>query len=212
MLADLQLAGEERTRRLRELEKGARRKGHTNAANNIALTLARETEDDDEATNILSSVLTDRDKSSGFYNQVRAILEIVERKVEAETPLSDGEIAQLIACYQFLLNERVPSLFNKAHRALWHAFIRRSNWENLLTLFRYSSMIWRLRGEEYREEKLLQDLDRLLGSIPPALVSQHKVSHYYYARSAHHFSPKSPPNQAAPSGTESGSQKKLSPP
>ncbi|MCQ1775260.1 metallophosphoesterase [Neorhizobium galegae] len=186
MIADLELSGSTRISKLKELESLNRRKGRTGVADNIALTLAEETGDDNEAAAILSNVLSKPRKSTDFYNSARAILELVERKINALESLSDGEISQLISCYQFLLNERIPALFNRCHGALWHVFTKRRNWENLMTLFRYTSMIWRLRGEEYREEKLLGDLKGVLAAVPPVMVRQNRVSHYYLARVAYH--------------------------
>ncbi|OOO32628.1 hypothetical protein EFR00_32315 [Rhizobium sophoriradicis] len=184
IIAEQALADHERTRKLIELEKAARRKRFFIVADNIALILAEQTESDDEASALLANVLGRRGDS--FYNQGRAVLELAERKIDAGTPLSHQEVTQLIGCYQFLLNERVPWMLNKCHKLLWHVFSERRDWFNLLTLFRYSSMIWRLRGEEYREEDYLMGLRRILEGAPVAHVRQHKVSHYYYARLDHH--------------------------
>jgi len=192
IIAEEALVGPERTRKLVDLEKAARRKRFYTVADNLALILAMQTENDVEASVLLASVLGRRGDS--FYNQGRAVLELAERKVDAGLPLSHQEVAQLIACYQFLLNERVPWMLNKCHKLLWHVFSERHDWFNLLTLFRYSSMIWRLRSEEYREEDYLLGLRRILETAPVAHVRQHKVSHYYYARLDHHdVTPKIPP-------------------
>lgn len=77
-------------------------------------------------------------------------------------------------------------MFNSSHRALWHVFTTRGDWGNLLTLFRYSSMIWRLRGEESNEQEFLSKLESIIGSVPGETVRRNKVSHYYYARSWHY--------------------------
>ncbi|MBY5648716.1 hypothetical protein HFO45_10670 [Rhizobium leguminosarum] len=184
IIAESAPIGPERTKKLIELEKTARKKGFYTVADNVALTLAEEADSNEEASTLLYNVLKRRD--DGFYNRGRAVLELLERKIEAGLPVSHQEVAQLIECYQFLLNERVPWMFNSCHKLLWRIFTERDDWPNLLTLFRYSSMIWRLRGEEYREEDYLLGLRRALHTVPIAFVRQHKVSHYYYARMDHH--------------------------
>ena len=168
MIIDNDVLEPERTKALRELEKSARRKELHTAADNIALTLAREAESDDEAAALLTNVLKTTRHTREFYNKARAILEIVDRKIEAGQPVMDAEVAHLISCYQFVLSERIPWMFTKCNRLLWHVFESKGDWENLLTLFRYSSMIWRLRGEETIEEKYLSKLTNAVEKLPPA--------------------------------------------
>ncbi|PYE37663.1 calcineurin-like phosphoesterase family protein [Rhizobium sp. PP-WC-1G-195] len=176
----------ERTLKLVELERSARRKNNHTVADNISLTLAGEADNDVEAKALLANVLKSSGDKKEFYNKARAILEIVERKIDANLEISDIETTQIVACYQFVLNERVPWMFKKCHRILWRIFENAGNWDNLLTLFRYSSMIWRLRGEDATEKLYLHKLNKRIEKLPSGVVQEKKISHYYYARLSHY--------------------------
>lgn len=94
------------------------------------------------------------------YNQTRAIIELSQL-----TPtLGDKEMLQLMNAYYFLFNERMPSLFDRCHKALWDGFVSRGDAKNLISLFRYSSLNWRLRGREDNERKYIQRLVSDFGS------------------------------------------------
>lgn len=186
MIVEQETREPERTRALVALEQAARRRNLHTAADNISLTLARETENDHEAAALLSKVLKPGRRSKDFYNTARAILEIVNRKIDAGESISDSEVADLVTCYQFVLSERIPWMFQKCNKALWHVFEIKREWENMLTLFRYSSMIWRLRGEEDVEKLYLDKLTAAVEKLPLAAVRMNKVSSYYFSRQAHH--------------------------
>ncbi|GLS21596.1 hypothetical protein GCM10007874_46130 [Labrys miyagiensis] len=68
------------------------------------------------------------------------------------------EKARLVEAYHFLYNERLFTLFDRCHEALWRIFERSGDLVNLLNLFRRSSFIWRLNGREAQESKYLSKL------------------------------------------------------
>ncbi|MBY5705832.1 hypothetical protein HFO38_24465 [Rhizobium leguminosarum] len=174
--------GSDRTRKLKSLQQAARRKKLNIVADNIAFTLADETEDQDEAETLLIGVLTSAEREKEFYNSGRATLELADRKMDAGEALNPGDLTRLINCYQFLLSERVPWMLDKCHRILWRAFVARREWTNLLTLFRYSSVIWRLRGDEKKEGDYLEQLQAALQESGIKELPNNPLTQYFKAR------------------------------
>ncbi len=142
----------------RTLERTCRRSSADVVANNLALRRAnREGTTREEADAALEEVIKSKDVSD-FYNRVRAIVRKVGMLNAADQPVSDGDKALLIDAYHFLFNERLPALFDSCHRALWDLFVREDDQDNLLRLFRHSSLIWRLRGGASHEQAYLRKL------------------------------------------------------
>ena len=164
------------------LERKARRNDATVVANNLALDRAqRATTDQIESSRAFDEVL----KSTGasdHYNHVRAII----RKIRLQK--NNGQVTEqdkslLIGAYHFLYNERLPGLFDDCHAALWDLFVDEMDQENLLRLFRHSSLIWRLRGDSGREHRYLQ----LLARHARTLIERdsgllHRETAYYLVR------------------------------
>lgn len=73
-------------------------------------------------------------------------------------------------------------MLNKCHGILWHAFIVRREWTNLLTLFRYSSVIWRLRGDEKNEVNYLWQLQDALSASGIKQLPNNPLTQYFQAR------------------------------
>jgi len=175
----------DRTRRLKELEEKARKKKFFVVADNLALVLADEAKTAEESSAFLQKVISSADGEVAFYNASRAVIKVVETKQKEKKPLSDFEIQRLIDTYQFLLNERVPWMFDRVNASLWKAFVERNWFDNLLSLYRYSSIIWRLRGTEQKEESYLQVLLTIRHQLEPLLLLNSKEAQYFQARIAH---------------------------
>jgi len=73
--------------------------------------------------------------------------------------------SNLIAAYHYLFGERLPDLFDRCHTVLWNLFESAGETENLFSLFRHSSLIWRLRGESAKETEYLRKLARYAQSV-----------------------------------------------
>jgi predicted MPP superfamily phosphohydrolase len=150
----------DRQAKLISLEREARRKGSTVVANNIALDLASEINNSTESAKYLNAVVSSGREAGDFYNEIRAYIDIADRRLQVAGKLENHELIKLIAAYQYLFNQRIPSLFDKCHRLLWSAFDKLGQSHNLLALFRNSSFIWRIRGVENKEKTYLDDLSR----------------------------------------------------
>jgi hypothetical protein len=124
------------------------------------LTLARESQRrGGQPTDLLREILHNSRANPDFYNGARAIIELANVK-GLTVPLNDDERERLVGAYSFLYNERLYSLFDRCHDALWRIFERDNDTANLLNLFRHSSFIWRLTGRDEQEIKYLRKLMR----------------------------------------------------
>ena len=167
----------------RALERTCRKSSATVAANNLALSrVERDTTNRTEAIQALDEVIRNKDNPD-FYNQVRAIVRKVRFLNDTNEPVSDTDKLLLTDAYHFLYNERLPSMFDSCHAVLWHLFVREMDQVNLLRLFRHSSLIWRLRGEEQKEATYLRRLAEHVQSLlarDPRLLN--KETAYYLVR------------------------------
>jgi hypothetical protein len=154
-----------RMQRLAAHEIKCRRQNAHVAANNIALRRAREALDDQvEVKKILAPVLRISKENKDHYNQTRAVIELAQLSLKSSATLGEKELLQLMNAYYFLFNERLPSLFDRCHDALWKGFEGSNDVRNLTSLFRYSSLYWRLRGHEEYEARYISSLMRGFGA------------------------------------------------
>jgi predicted MPP superfamily phosphohydrolase len=150
------LKGEERRTRLGRLEKSFRSAGHQVLADNIAIDLAEEATGD-ERIRELDRVLASREDS---YNRVRAIVGKAEAIIEGgRARVLDVELSALSRAYSYLHAQRFEGLFDRCHTCLWVILQLRGDTAGLLRLFRHSSFVWRLRGQEDEEAKYIGKLD-----------------------------------------------------
>jgi hypothetical protein len=156
--ATLTLSGESKISALRTIERNARAQKATTVAENIALDLAAYVSSKEKGE-CLERVL--KEKTQG-YNQVRAIVAKARLAQKTGGGLRPGDIQGLIKAYTYLHGQRFGSLFNECHEALWATFELHGDTLHLLRLFRHSSFLWRIRGDEPKESSFVQ---RLVGRV-----------------------------------------------
>lgn len=161
ILIESEPPSEQRRQKLIDLEREARRKKHHSVANNIALNIASDTDEPEVARRYLNEVTAPRKDHNDIYNFVRATVELAERTLDSEERLGDADQIGLIASYQYLFIQRIPSLFDRCHRVLWACFLQKGDVANLFALFRHSSFIWRVRGVGEKDQGYLASLTRL---------------------------------------------------
>jgi 3',5'-cyclic AMP phosphodiesterase CpdA len=152
----LTLVGENRSSALRKLERSARDAKMISLAENIALSLAEDASLS-EKVELLDRVLKGRTQG---YNQVRAIVSKAEaiQKVGPTGALRESDLQILTKAYSYLHTQRLGSLFDKCHLALWAAFEAKGDTLHMLRLFRHSSFLWRIRGDETKESTFVKRL------------------------------------------------------
>ena len=160
----LQLSPEdpERLQKLKKLEARARGKKAVTVANNIAYFLANNTPGQfSEKRAKLRTIAASAKRNNDPYSAAQAIVAIADLAKNDTEGLTSQELSGLIEAYHYLYNERIGSLFHRCHDGLWRHFYQQSDIENLLRLFRHSSFIWRIYGEESRERPCIEQISSL---------------------------------------------------
>ncbi|MEO6635817.1 MAG: metallophosphoesterase [Devosia sp.] len=174
----------ERLAELATLEQRARKIKASVVANNIAMKRATfEKGDPALAAEHLDRVVASAEAEGDFYNGTKAIIRLMRLRQKGGEALSTDHVNRLIRAYQHLHNERGGNLFDQSHDALWATFASSSERENMLRLFRHSSLIWRLCGEEEREDPFIEQISRFVSeaSVMPGLSRELA---YYRSRAA----------------------------
>jgi hypothetical protein len=145
---------QEKIRGLIDLEKEARAEGALTASDNIALSLAACSKDPADKIRHIDRVLNSKDAG---YTRFRAIVAKADAVRQAGRPgsLTPSELRMLIAAYSYLHTQRFSGLFDRCHRALWENFEKDEDTNRLLRLFRHTSFLWRIRGDESKEAEYL---------------------------------------------------------
>ena len=159
----LQLKGAEREKNLRKIEVQARKEKAFVVANNIAITLALECSDPTTQRQLFTVISEQAVIDGDHNNAMRSILRLAKIHLDEVGTLPVRMLARLVDAYHYLYGEDLQGLFRQCHAALWRAFEGQQEVENLLRLFRYSSLRWRVRGLETTETEYLGQLSRVLG-------------------------------------------------
>ena len=70
-------------------------------------------------------------------------------------------IRKILMAYAYLHGQRFSSLLDDCHESLWTILRSQNDTTRMLRLFRHSSFIWRLRGEDGKEKASLEQLEAL---------------------------------------------------
>jgi hypothetical protein len=181
IIEGLEKSGKERVRRLSELAQEARSRGMTAVANNLALDLAYVTKDPHEKSKLLDTVLVQPGDS---YNKTRAIAEKTKSTEHSsvEVPLTANDLKMLSEAYSYAHSQRFATMFDTCHDGMWKALQEKGDMQQLLRLFRHSSFIWRIRGEEGKESEYAQRLSTLKPpdeSVPPPKFIVLELSYFW---------------------------------
>jgi hypothetical protein len=158
ILAELTLKGVARSKKLAQIESQARVNGDATLADTIALDFANDAGSPEKQIKHLDKVLESRSRG---YNQTRAIVaksKVILRQNGA-LKLQGSDLQALSSSYSYLHAQRFSSLFDQCHDQLWKVFEATGDSVQLLRLFRHSSFIWRIRGDEETEAKYLTRLN-----------------------------------------------------
>lgn len=165
---------------LRALYVQARKKRCDTVANNIALELAKAA-DPDQRNEYLASVSSHSDKD--HYNSVRALLRVSRIAIDELGALTKMQFNECVRAYSYLYNQRIDNLFESCHKILWDEFRARGDIQNLLTLYRHSSLVWRLRGKTEVEQKYRDALTAALGDrLSKSILAADRELRYFICR------------------------------
>lgn len=158
ILAELQLRGGQKNKRLLDLEAKARSSGCPSLANTIALEFAYSANNSATKVKHLDRVLKSNDI---LYNRARAIVCKAEALNSSGGLLNQQDLLSLSWAYSYLHSQRFGILFDQCHSEFWNALERRGSYGQLYRLFRHSSFIWRVRGDAEKELQYLRRLELL---------------------------------------------------
>ena len=139
-------------KRKQDLEKVARENNANVVANNIILDIVRFRNKQKTKLDYYDSVIN---QNKDLYNKMRAAVnkgEILINEPDKIAKIRTDYLSLLNTSYSYFFTQRFDSLFNKCHKILWAIFEYKNDQESLCNLFKYSSIIWRLR-ENYSTEK-----------------------------------------------------------
>ncbi|MEN4793518.1 SIR2 family protein [Pantoea allii] len=174
-LCDMVLTGKfsdnEKSAKLKRLEKNARNHKQVTLANNICLDLAKL--DPVNSKDYINTVLSSENSN---YTKVRAILGKTEGLLLESTAsnLNSSDFLSLSNCYKYLFIQRIDGLFNKCHDLLWKIFLSEHKIEELFNVYVSSSLVWRVSGRQDKEiiyNKVLIELLQENSSLNPAYLA-----------------------------------------
>jgi tetratricopeptide (TPR) repeat protein len=150
---------------LATLEKDSRSKGHTVVANNVALEITSLAIDTPSKLRWLDKVI---ESKGDRYNQIRAAVKKSKTLLDNnnEGRIGSTERRIITEAYSYLYSQRLGSLFDDCHNALWRLMIVEGKKNVLLRMFRFSSFLWRIFGRHQREQEYLTELRTLISATP----------------------------------------------
>lgn len=143
---------------LLKLEAEARKKGANVVANNLVLARATTLDSDSDLISALREVHMTATAAGDAYNAARAAVKLGALILKETGTMSRSDLNNLIRAYQYFYGERSGALFLAAHKSLWQSFEAHNDTRNLLSLFRHSSFLWRLYGNDDRERSYVERL------------------------------------------------------
>lgn len=173
-------------------------------SNNLAIERAASTDDVARKKQLLQEASNTARKEHDHYNLVRASLKLADLELSENGALSKEMLKDCTRAYGYLYNQRMDSLFGSSHSILWRAFKANGDVENMLTLFRHSSLVWRLRAQNSVERRFIEQLLPLIGKKADAgAVNMDRKLLYFMTRSIQLASTAGPalPGAAVAAGT-----------
>jgi predicted phosphodiesterase/tetratricopeptide (TPR) repeat protein len=168
--------------KLEKLESKARKQSELSVAFNISFSKIKSISDPEQKAEKLHKLIKEAKQNDDHYNVMRGMIVLGELAVKRKIQLDPQEKNELIKIYHYLYNESFYTQFNRCHDILWHVFSMDGEIHNLLQLYRYSSLSWRLRGKNARELSALQLLkSEVVKGLPGKGKSDVPVA-YFYAR------------------------------
>lgn len=154
----------------------------TTLYSNIELERADQLEEGPEKVEMLKALVGYCHENKDLYNQIRATLGHADSVMSVRGELEPKEISALISIYHHLYHDNLTYLHSKCHRILWAVFEQKNDFINLLQLFKYSSLYWRLRDNQKPELDAVKKF-QVLG-LPETIPERDPAAAYYYGRRA----------------------------
>lgn len=186
LLAGVNTGNLDREAKLAAIEAKALKQRAFVVKHNLALDRAAVCKNVSERTQILEAVSISAKKCGDHYNGMRATLKLAKLILDSGGNLDREHLNSTIDSYHYLYSDNVGGLFTSCHDVLWQAFLLANETDNLLRLFRHSSLIWRLRANEKTELKYLKSLNEHINIGAAVQTARpHRELTYFLARASH---------------------------
>ncbi|MBA1361479.1 metallophosphoesterase family protein [Burkholderia gladioli] len=173
----------EQLSKLASLEKRARGKKAFVTANNISYFMAHKSNPSDvDKKRRMKEIANSAIKNGNEYSAARAVVAMGTASRNALVQLKNDELSASIGAYHYLFKERMDAIFANCHRNLWFEFKSRNQHDDMLKLFRHSSFIWRLHGDEHREKEYINELATLISNDRSAALLEGAELGYFITR------------------------------
>ncbi|WP_122550494.1 metallophosphoesterase family protein [Pseudomonas viridiflava] len=175
-----QPADDERESKLNELLKVAEKRKTSSVLNSLKLEKARKEKDPVIQRVMFESILQKATNEGDTYDAMRTVVALGVASADNHTPLDKS---RLIQAYHYLYTGGFLHLFNSCHDTLWSIFEQEGDITNLLQLFKYSSLVWRLRGLDGREIDAINKLKSYVAGQAIQVSASNNTMAYYIFRS-----------------------------
>jgi hypothetical protein len=148
----------ERARKLNALKNKAEKLGYNTISANITLELNNDRSPDKAELKKIDKII---ERARGdSYTKVRALVTKARIVLNSKNidDITDGDLLGLNIAYSYTFYQRLSVLLSKCHILAWDYWMAKAGYEELLNIFRYSSFVWRLCGENEVEIAYLEVL------------------------------------------------------
>ena len=177
--AEAALKNTELLKRLKTLESEAKKAELSTLVNSISLKISSIVNDVKEREVRFSKILASKGDD---YNKVRAIIRKSLDALAAGNAISSDELNLLNMSYSYLYIQRLDGLFTDCHKALWIYCVKDERVNDLLNLFKHSSLIWRISDDLDIEKEYYTELNEIMKNHEdlaiPDSVNSANVSYY----------------------------------
>jgi predicted negative regulator of RcsB-dependent stress response len=146
--------------RLKTLESQAKQAKSESLVNTISLRIAEINNDKKDSEKRFTQVLSSKNDD---YNKMRALIKrSIEILKHGDGKISDEELLMLNYTYSYLYVQRLSSLFTNCHIALWLYCLNNSRVDDLLNLYKHSSLVWRISGQNDIEKDYFNKIEKVI--------------------------------------------------
>jgi len=159
ILAQATLSDDALLRRIKSLETEAKRTNLPKLVNTLSLKITELSDDQIEKEKRFNKVIT---SPGDDYNKIRAIIKKSIVILNGDGFFSSEDLHLLNQSYSYLYPQRLESLFDNCHMALWQFCLKAGRYQDLLNLFKHSSLVWRISGKIDLEKSYFEKLEVVL--------------------------------------------------
>lgn len=144
--------------KLRGLEIQARKSKQTLLANNIQRRIISVAASPARRQDMYKEAIAQTRRDKDIYNELKNIIDYSSLLIKNGGKLTGKGRVELLSAYKFSYGQRMFSLFEQSNEALWADFEKDKDVGSLINLYKYSSLLMRLSGNDEQEANYLRRL------------------------------------------------------